>query len=161
MESTLKYEIEKIGYEDFISFMDKQANDTFPTLLDEKWRLTFSNKLYFNAEFCFCRDNNTLVGVIAFYANRKDVDFAYIPHIYVSPEHRGQGIFAKMFQLVEKEITLRGFSGIRLQVDTNNFRAQHAYIKQGFVTGEKAKMDSFYMEKRLSDNKCSSPQKHL
>jgi len=155
MESTLKYEIEKIGYEDFISFMDKQANDTFPTLLDEKWRLTFSNKLYFNAEFCFCRDNNTLVGVIAFYANRKDVDFAYIPHIYVSPEYRGQGVFSKMFQVVEKEIALRGFSGIKLQVDTTNIRGQHAYMKQGFVMGKAANLDSIYMEKKISTKKCS------
>lgn len=152
MESILKYEIGKIGYEEFISFMDKQANDTFPTLLDEKWRLTFSNKLYFNAEFCFCRANNALIGMIAFYANRKDVDFAYLPHIYVSPEYRGQGVFAQMFQLVEKEIIQRGFSGIRLQVDTNNVRGQHAYIKQGFAIGKAANIDSIYMEKRLSNN---------
>jgi GNAT superfamily N-acetyltransferase len=56
----------------------------------------------------------------------------WIQSVYVSPEHRRQGVYAGLYQhvrgLVEADPNL---CGIRLYVDTRNARAQEVYSRLG------------------------------
>ena len=87
--------------------------------------------------------------MIAFYANGKGADYAYIPHVYVSPDYRGKGLFSKMFRIVEDYVRTRGFTEIRLEVDNNNCSAKSAYLRNGFVQVKAASPSSAYLVKDL------------
>jgi ribosomal protein S18 acetylase RimI-like enzyme len=58
--------------------------------------------------------------------------FWYIQSVYVRPEHRGQAIYAKMYEFVKQLAEERGnVCGFRLYVEKENKRAQHVYDKVG------------------------------
>lgn len=126
-----------------------QAKEAFPLLKDEKRLLSFATKIHNDAEFCFCRDDGKLIGMIAYYANGKGVDFAYIPHVYVSPRYRKLGLFSRMLKTIEKYVQEKGFSEIRLEVENDNWSAQSAYVKNGFLQKKIASPRSIYMVKSL------------
>lgn len=140
-------QIETIAFEELLNYMRFQANEAFPSLKDETKLLAFATKLHENAEFCLCRDEEDLVGMIAFYANGKGANFAYMPHVYVSPSYRVKGLFSKMLSIVEDYMRTKGFTEIRLEVDNNNGRAKSAYLRNGFVQGNIASPNSIYMTK--------------
>ena len=148
-QGSISCQIESIDYDELLAFMRQQADDTFPSLQDEEHLLNFTHKIHSFADFCLCRNNGMLVGIIAFYANGNGADFAYISHVYVSPDYRGKGVFSKMFSVVEDYVRTKGFSEIRLEVDNNNNSAQSAYIRNGFVQGKIASPCSVYMVKPL------------
>ena len=87
--------------------------------------------------------------MIAYYANGKGVDFAYIPHVYVSPRYRKLGLFSRMLNTIEKYVQEKGFSEIRLEVENDNWGAQSAYLKNGFLLKKIASPRSIYMVKSL------------
>ena len=141
--------IESLSYNELRAYMDYQANDSFPNLKDQSILNQFSKKLFDNAHFCICRDGETPIGMIAFYANGRGSDSAYIPHVYVSPEYRRQGLLSKMMHIVEEFSKEQGFSSIRLEVDFQNLSAQNAYARYGFQTEKKASPHSCYMIKTI------------
>lgn len=143
-------QIETIAFEELLNYMRFQANEAFPSLKDKTKLHAFATKLYENAEFCLCRDEGDLVGMIAFYANRKGADFAYIPHVYVSPKYRKKRFFATMLNKVEYSIRKKGFFEIKLEVEKDNVLAQSVYSKNGFVRERIATEDSELMKKILS-----------
>ena len=149
MNETITCQIEQIDYDELLGFMRQQAEDAFPSLKDEERLLAFSKKLHTHAEFCLCRDNGKLVGMIAFYANGQGADFAYIPHVYVSPGYRKSGLFSQMLKIIEKYVKEKSFSEIKLEVRNDNKNAQSAYLKNGFSYDELASPESVYMVKRL------------
>lgn len=58
--------------------------------------------------------------------------FLWIQSLYVTPSHRGSGIFRKMYDFVKKVIADTAyFRGIRLYVDFDNTLAQDVYSKVG------------------------------
>lgn len=141
--------IESVGYNELRTYMEYQANDSFPNLKDQSVLDQFSKKLFDNAFFCICRDGEKLIGMIAFYANGKGSDFAYIPHVYVSPDYRRQGLLSKMLHVVEEFSKNKGFSLIRLEVDYQNLSAQNAYARNGFRAEKPASSHSYYMIKTV------------
>ena len=149
MNEKITCQIEKIDYNELLCFMRQQAEDAFPFLKDEERLLAFSKKLHTHAEFCVCRDNGKLVGMIAFYANGEGADFAYIPHVYVSPQCRQQGLFTRMLNIVTNYMKGKGFGEVRLEVDMKNDRAEISYLRNGFRKSEEATPFSIYMSKTL------------
>lgn len=139
--------IEPISYNELLTYMRQQAEDAFPSLKDEERLQAFAAKLHQNAEFCLCRDNGELVGMIAFYANGQGADFAYIPHVFVSLDYRKTGLFSRMLKVIEEYVQERGFSEIKLEVADDNTTAQSAYQKQGFLREGAASTQSSYMKK--------------
>lgn len=129
-------QIEASSYDELVTYMRYQADDTFSSLKDEERLLAFATKLNTCAEICFCRDNGHLVGMIAFYANGQGADFAYIPLVYVSPDYRKKGLFSRMLSIVEKHVKERGFSEIRVEVLKNNDNAIKCYLNDGFEVVE-------------------------
>lgn len=149
MQDIITCQIESITFEELLHYMRFQANEAFPSLRDENRLLTFATKLHDNAEFCLYRDEGKVVGMIAFYANRRGASFAYIPHIYVEPKYRGLGVFSQMLHKIEDYVKSKGFSEIKLEVNKNNQRAQHAYHNHGFIESNEASASSIYMYKVL------------
>ena len=141
-------QIEKPDYAELQGFMRSQIADAFPDLRGERTK-AFTDKLYIHADFCFCRDKGRLVGMIAYYANGKGADFAYIAQAYVSPDYRRQGILTRMMDLVIRDALRKGFLEIRLEVYKHDKVAQLCYVKNGFVVMGVAHRDTLYMCKPI------------
>ena len=142
-------QIEKPDYEELVSFMRYQVDDAFPHLRGEQRMLAFTDKLYAHADFCFCRDEGRLVGMIAYYANGIGADFAYLAQVYVSPDYRCQGLCSRMLDLVVQNSKTKGFQEIRLEVYKYNEYAQHYYSNRGFVTMSDSSPETFLMRKSI------------
>ena len=141
--------IEQLSLPELKSFLREQAQDAFPLLRDEDKLNVLAEKWQSHAEFCTCRLDNRLVGMIAFYANDSETRLAYIPHVYVSSQNRREGLFSKMLDIVEGYMRHRGFSQIRLEVGKDNICAQSAYSKNGFVYEKSASDKTDFMRKAL------------
>jgi ribosomal-protein-alanine N-acetyltransferase len=90
--------------------------------------------------------------MIAFYANEQSADFAYIPHVYVSPGYRDIGVFSRLLNSVVGYVKRKGLSEIRLEVRIDNNIAQSAYKKNGFVQCGSVNPNSIYMSLILNMN---------
>jgi GNAT superfamily N-acetyltransferase len=56
----------------------------------------------------------------------------WIQSVYISPAHRGKGVFKKMYGYIKSLVTPgSGYRGIRLYVDKSNAAAQSVYEKLG------------------------------
>lgn len=52
--------------------------------------------------------------------------------VYILPDYRGKGLFAKMYQYIEEKVSKSdSLRGIRLYVDKTNVNAQKVYQKVG------------------------------
>lgn len=142
--------IESLSLLELKAFLREQALDAFPALQDEGRLTMLAEKWHTHAEFCTCRDEGILVGMIAFYANQPECGVAYIPHVYVSPGFRRQGAFRQMLQTVESNIEKKGFKEVKLEVQNENTRAQKAYLKYGFSVLSTSDDNSIYMNKLLN-----------
>lgn len=149
MLNNITCQLEQISLEELTAYMRFQADEAFPSLKDENKLHAFASKLHDNADFCISRDEGMLVGMIAYYANGQGADFAYIPHVYVSPEYRKMKLFATMLNRVELDVRQKGFTEIRLEVSKDNTIAQSAYSRNGFLPIEIENSDSIFMSKRL------------
>lgn len=146
----MTFQIEQLGLEELSAFLRLQAEDSFPDLKDEERLKMLAEKWSKNAECSTCRDDDgQLVGMIAFYANGQGADFAYIPHVYVSPDYRHQGLFAKMLRMMETYVKRKGFAKIKLEVNNDNLIAKNSYLRQGFVEGVIAHERTVYMIKSI------------
>lgn len=55
----------------------------------------------------------------------------WIQSVYVWPEHRRRGLYARLYEALRQEAQVAGAAGIRLYVDSRNARAQAAYSALG------------------------------
>lgn len=58
-------------------------------------------------------------------------NFWWIQSVYVVPDHRGRGIFTRLFEEVGNMARAQGVVGIRLYVEAENETAMEAYRKLG------------------------------
>lgn len=142
--------IEQLQLDELKAFLREQAEDAFPDLKDEQRLNMLAEKWIANAEFCTCRDSEgSLIGMVAFYANGEGSDFAYIPHVYVSPNFRGKGVFKQMFQMVENNVRAKGFQEIRLEAHNDNHAALKSYERVGFARYGAVGGDSVFLKKTI------------
>ncbi len=60
--------------------------------------------------------------------------FWWIQSVYVTAEHRGQGIFRLLFEHLKKQAAAQGnVIGFRLYVEVENIRAHEVYSRTGFT----------------------------
>ena len=58
----------------------------------------------------------------------------WIQSVFVLPEHRGTGVYKKMYQHIRRLVeSTDGLKGIRLYVDQTNLKAQQVYKKTGMT----------------------------
>lgn len=144
--------IEPLSLSELKSFLREQAQDAFPTLKDEENLNLLAEKWQSHAEFCICRLDKRLVGMIAFYANQPEKGVVYLPHIYVSSECRGQKIMTSMLQKIEEYTEEKGFMSFRLEVLKSNEIAQKAYSHYGFSYSGEASDKSIYLQLKFRKN---------
>lgn len=148
----MTFQIERLGLEELSAFLRMQAEDSFPDLKDEIRLKMLAEKWSKKAECSTCRDDDgQLVGMIAFYANVQGAEFAYIPHVYVAPDYRHRGLFAKMLRMMEVYVKENGFSKIKLEVKNDNEIAKNSYLRQGFVEDTTASDITVYMVKQTRE----------
>jgi GNAT superfamily N-acetyltransferase len=59
-------------------------------------------------------------------------NFWWIQSVYVRPDWRGEGVFRRLYQEVERQARqLGGSCGLRLYVELDNTRAQQVYARLG------------------------------
>lgn len=146
----MTFQIERLELEELSAFLRMQADDAFPDLKDEDRLKMLAEKWSNNAECSTCRANDgNLIGMIAFYANGKNADFAYIPHVYVSSKYRKRGLFTQMLSIVEAYIKTKGFRLLKLEVHNGNSEARRVYLSNKFIDYGDASDNSKYMIKQL------------
>lgn len=145
----LQYSNKRPLLTDFINFLF-ETKDYFDIPLDQKVNIiNYAYKLYNNASFIVCKDDETIVGVICCYMNRPPS--GYISHVCVSNKFQGQGIFSEMFKLLEEQAKLSNIKEIQLEVGNQNNKAQKVYKNKGFIL-YKNLGDSFLMKKTINPN---------
>jgi ribosomal-protein-alanine N-acetyltransferase len=93
--------------------------------------------------------NRDILGFIAFYANNRETNIAYITQLAIKPTEQSRG-FGKL--LLDKCIEVSknfGMLTLKLEVYLNNNVAIHFYERNGFKISGKATQDSMYMIKEL------------
>lgn len=144
--------IEPLSLSDLKSFLREQAQDAFPSLRDEDKLNVLAEKWQSHAEFCTCRLDNRLVGMVAFYANQPEKGIVYLPHVYVRSECRGQRIMTSLLNKIEEYTKERGFMAFRLEVLKSNMLAQKAYSHYGFSYLGEASDKSIYLQLNFHKN---------
>lgn len=146
----MNYQIEHLNSVELSAFLRLQAQDAFPGLKDEARLTMLAEKWASNADCCTCRDeNDMLIGMVAFYANRPENEVVYLIHVYVRSEYRGKKVFSSMLQLIVKYAKEKSFSTLRLEVKRNNETAQIVYAHNGFNITGIASDDTIYMQRQL------------
>ena len=144
--------IEHLSLDELKLFLREQAQDAFPSLRDEDRLNLLAEKWQGHAEFCTCRLDNGLVGMVAFYANQPENGIVYLPHVYVRSECRGQKIMTSMLQKIEEYSKEKGFISFRLEVLKSNEIAKKAYSHYGFSYLGEASDKSIYLQLNFPKN---------
>lgn len=145
MDNRITCQIETIQNEELLAFMRLQAEEASPFFRDEAQLEAYAKKWNDYATLCLCRDNGLLIGMIAFYSNRRDLDFAYITHVYVSSAYRRKGVFGRMLNVVVAYVQEKAIPKIKLEVKLTNIIARKVYEGNGFKEEGKATEDSVYL----------------
>lgn len=95
---------------------------------------SFAEKLAKFAFFVLCKNEEGIVGYIAFYENR-DTRISYIPSVCVKDSYRSKGIASQMMDYLIAQ-SHPDINTIALEVRKNNNSAISFYQKQGFVMTE-------------------------
>lgn len=144
--------IEQLSFPELKSFLREQAQDAFPSLRDEDKLNMLAKKWQRHAEFCTCRLDDCLMGMVAFYANQPEKGIVYLPHVYVRSECRGQGIMTSLLHKIEEYTKGKGFIAFRLEVLKNNEIAQKAYSHYGFSYSGEASNKSIYLQLNFGEH---------
>lgn len=108
----------------------------------------YANKLLDKAEL-FCHySNSKLVGCIAFYANDKEGNLAFISFIGIHHEYRSLGLGKILLNSSISYLKRMNFKFYGLEVISENSNAINFYLQQGFVH-EENRGDKVYMIKKL------------
>lgn len=119
-----------------------QTDTEFDLPLSQKVDIEeYTFKLFQNAEFFVCYDEDRIVGMICCYLNRPPE--AYISHVCVSADYQGRGIFNELFIHLKKCCTERFINKITLEVNHSNLKAQHIYQKLGFIVNSTTNHSSY------------------
>ena len=137
--------IEQLLFDELLPYLRRQADEAFPSLKDGRRSRLLAKKWCESARFCTCRDvEGCLIGMIVYYANRPETGIAYISHVYINTGFRGKGLFSRLLLCVKADVMHNGFNQIQLEVQKDNIRAQHVYLKSGFQIGEETD-ESYYL----------------
>ena len=108
----------------------------------------YAEKLYNNA-IVFVAKTEKVLGFIAFYANDRKTNTAYLTQIAVQPTTRnrrvGKGLLNKCFEVSKN----KDMSLLKLEVYKDNNKAIRFYERNGFEFCGEASTGSMYMVKKI------------
>jgi len=138
--------IEKLTDVDIYAFINR-SDTSFASRLSLYLDLKeYSIKLSRFALFVTAREDDSIIGVIAYYINREQNVF-YIPYVCVDVKHRNQGIAKQLFSCLFQEARIQK-KDIMLEVRPDNIGAISLYKKYGFqnigIVGSKYLMKRNY-----------------
>lgn len=139
---------QKMTLEEVLCLLNKAENSFTPPLshnipytVEE-----YAKRLSSNAIFIICKENDEIIGFIAYYVNIEG-QFVYITQIWVSDHHQRKGIGSIMLeQLIKKVPTV--VDKVQLEVRMNNEKASSFYRKVGFLP-IREENNRYLMEKRI------------
>lgn len=136
----------------FHDFLVKVEGDFVPPLLSRISEPQYFNKIINYATTILCIDDGqTIVGMVAMYANDFATKNAYITLIAVTQECRGQHIASTLLQMAENQAFNQGMT--KVLIDTNNVIAKKCYEKNGYSVTKTEELEKgltrFYMSKEL------------
>ncbi|WIV12035.1 GNAT family N-acetyltransferase [Proteiniborus sp. MB09-C3] len=110
---------------------------------------TYAEKLYKNAIVFAAIEKNDFIGFIAFYANDKDNNVAYLTQIGVKDKSQNRDVGKSLLDLCIKTSETNNMKAIKLEVFNQNVIAIEFYKKYGFYFCGKSSSKSIYMMKKL------------
>jgi GNAT superfamily N-acetyltransferase len=125
-----------------IEFQQKMAQETENILLDFHTVTNGVHAVFEDATkgaYYVAVDGDTVVGSLMTtyeWSDWRCGTVIWIQSVYITPTHRGQGVYKKMYEHIQSLVTpVSGYRGIRLYVDKTNNPAQRVYEKLG-MNGE-------------------------
>lgn len=121
-----------------IEFQQKMALETENVQLDtavlaQGLKLLFEDPARGN--YYVAADNKEVIGCMMItyeWSEWRCGNVLWIQSVYITPSHRGRGVFKKMYEYMKGMVTPgSGYTGIRLYVDKTNLAAQKIYEKLG------------------------------
>jgi len=109
----------------------------------------FAQKLAQNAVVCVAKENKTICGLAAFYANDFENKTAFITLFGILPAFQRKHIGKQLMDFCFSAAINRGMEYIRLEVDLNNPNAIAFYENNGFTRTGDYTPTSMYMKKAL------------
>lgn len=122
-----------------VDFQLKMALETEELTLDYDTVLKGVNAVFSDpdkgAYYVAEKDNMVIGSLMTTYewSDWRNGRVLWIQSVYVEKEHRGKGVYRKMYAFVKKMVqqSENDFRGIRLYVDKSNHKAQQVYTKLG------------------------------
>lgn len=142
-----------INHNEVVNFI-MSIDDEFSPNISERYNIAdYVKKLTKLATFIHVRTrSNTLIGILAFYANDIENHNAFISILGVKKNHRKKGVAKQMLTMLFKYLNTKEFETVSLEVSPDNV-ARHMYesldfkiIRTKSISGNYLK---FVMEKKL------------
>ena len=114
-----------------LRFFNDVDHDFSPTLSSRVNLTEYTSKLLANAIVYEFIEENTIKGIVAFYANDVELTNAYISFLAIDKEFRGNGIGEILIRTVIEYLKNNNFKYIKLTVRESS-RAVEFYKKLGF-----------------------------
>lgn len=127
---SLLYTYGRLSFEEVRAFL-LETDDEFPTPLSARVNIdAYAKKLAEFSEFSFCRDGESIIGMISCYTNRPPL--GYMTHACVKKQYQARKVFSKLFQQLRDNAKERGILRFQLEVDADNSNARRIYEHYGF-----------------------------
>ncbi len=94
--------------------------------------------------YLVCEEAGQILGSLMItyeWSDWRDADFWWLQSVYVRPEARRQGVFARLYRAVEAQARAAGACGLRLYVEQDNERARGTYLSLGMSDGHYRMME--------------------
>jgi len=92
----------------------------------------YTNKIINHAEFMFLKEEDSIKGFIAYYANDLTSKKAYITMVIIASSYRNKHEGKKLLYKVLEDLRSRRFLSCQLEVDSHNYVAYNMYSDIGF-----------------------------
>ena len=123
-------------------FQLAMARETENLVLDKSLLVHGIENLFGDASkgsYYVAEENEEVIGCLMTtyeWSDWRNGNVVWIQSVYIAKEHRGKGVYKKMYQHIQQLVTLStDFKGIRLYVDKTNVNAQKVYQQLG-MNGE-------------------------
>ena len=117
------------------------ANDFVPPLAGRVDIDEYASKIGSRATRFEAWTDDTLVGLVAVYANDPAGDHAFITSVSVARDHHGQGVATALLASAVERTRRQGFKRLALDVERDNAGAVRLYERAGFRHGAGARPD--------------------
>ena len=145
---TLALDNGQLSSKELIEFLVLNKGQFSPPLDSKVNLIEYSEKLIRNSIMICTRENKKIRGLLAFYANDRTIDYAYISLICVSKGWERKGIGTRLINECILYVRKKGYNSIKLEVNMKNQNAFIFYTKLGFQT-EKQNPSSHFMAKSI------------